>query len=124
MDGHVRMRRSAAIFGAILVAVVVGMLGYQLGVSHGIAVSGQLAAAPNGVVPYYGYRPHFFGFGPFFPFLFFAFWFVLLRGFFWGGRRRWHSHRAYWDDSAAGLDAWHRRAHERMTTEPQAPQRS
>ena len=86
MDGHVRMRRSAAIFGAVLVAIGVGLLAYQAGVSHGIAVSGQLAAAPAGAGPYGWYGPHvFFGFGPFFPFLFLLFWFAVLRGLFWGG---------------------------------------
>jgi hypothetical protein len=109
---------------AVLVAIGVGVLGYQLGVSHGLALSGQLATAPNGGVPYGWYRPHlFFGFGPFFPFLFLFFWFVVLRGLFWGGPRRWRSHRMYWDDPAAGLDAWHRRAHERMTTDPGAGER-
>jgi hypothetical protein len=123
MDGHIRMRRSAAIFAAVLLAIGVGVVGYQLGVSHGIAVSGQLAAAPNGAMPYGWYRPHVFGFGPFFPFLFLFFWFAVLRGLFWGGPWRWRSHRAYWDDPAAGLDAWHRRAHERMATDPPSTDR-
>jgi hypothetical protein len=124
MDGHVRMRRSAAILGAVLVAIGVGLLGYQVGVSRGIAVSGQLAAGPGGAVPYGWYGPHvFFGFGPFIPFFFLLFWFVVLRGLFWGGPGRWRSHRGYWDDPADRFDAWHRRAHERMTTDPPAPDR-
>jgi hypothetical protein len=117
MDRQYRSRRLAALFGAVLLATLVGFAAYQIGVSHGVAVSGQLAAAPNGPMPYgpYGwYRPHFFGFG-FVPFVFLFFWFVLLRGFFWGGPRRWRSYPRHWEDESAAFEAWHRRAHERMT---------
>ncbi len=37
------------------------------------------------------------------------FWFVLIRGIFWGGG--WHRRCAY----GGGIDEWHRRAHERMS---------
>jgi len=117
MNGQFRTMRLAVVFGAVLLAVLAGFAGYELGVSHGIAVSGQLAAAPNGAFPYGWYRPHVFGFGPLFPFLILLFWFALFRGFFWGGPRRWRSHPRYWHDEAAGFEAWHRRAHERMNAE-------
>ena len=48
---------------------------------------------------------------------FVLFWFVLLRAVFWGGRyRRWCGH--YPTGVPPAFDEWHRRAHERMTTEP------
>jgi hypothetical protein len=119
MNGHSRMGRVGALFGVMVVAMLVGVVGYQLGVSHGLALGAQ-AAAPDGALPYGWYRPHPFGFFPIFPFLFLAFWFVMLRGFFWGRPGRWRTHRLDWDDPAARFDAWHRRAHERMNTEPPA----
>jgi hypothetical protein len=114
------MNRMAALFGVALAAIAVGTIGYQLGVSHGIAVGAQGAAAPDGPLPYGWYRPWGFGFGPFFPFLFFAFWFLMLRAFFWRGPWRRSGHPYGWDDGPARFDAWHRRAHERMKSEPPA----
>jgi hypothetical protein len=120
MDGHHRRNRFAAMVGVALLAILVGTTAYQLGVSHGVAVGAQVAAAPNGALPYGLYHPRGFGFGPFFPFLFIAFWFVLLRGFFWGGPWRRRSYWAGWDDPAR-FEAWHQRAHERMNTKAPSP---
>jgi hypothetical protein len=99
------------------VAIATGLLGYQLGVSHGLALNGQLAQGAQ--VPYGYYRPWGFGFG--FPFLFFALWFFLLRGLFWG--RGWHRGGGYTGPNRmqARFEEWHRRAHEQMESDPPAP---
>jgi len=96
------MNRWAIALAALFAAMVIGGIGYQLGVSHGLALSAQ--AAGGAAAPYMYYRPWGFGFGFFFPFAFFAFWFLIVRGLFWG-RRPWHRER---------LEEWHRRAHEQM----------
>lgn len=123
MDGHGYGRRSAAVLGGILLALGAGFAGYELGVSHGIAVSGQLAAG-GGAWPYGWYRPHLFGFGPFFPLLVLFFWFAVARTLFWGGPWRWGAHRRYWEEREARFDDWHRRAHDRMTTDAAPANRS
>jgi len=106
-------------FVALAAAVGIGIVSYDLGVSHGAA---QAAAAAGNLPPYaYGlgwYRPWGFGFG--FPILFFLFfWLFIGRVFFWGGpwRRGWRGSR----DVPPSFDAWHRRAHERMTENPAPP---
>jgi len=104
------MNRWATALAALFAAMVIGGIGYQLGVSHGLALSAQAAGGAAGAaVPpdiyYRYYRPWGFGFGFFFPFAFFAFWFLIVRGLFWG-RRPWHRER---------LEEWHRRAHEQMS---------
>jgi hypothetical protein len=114
-----RTNRFAALLAVALVVAVAGAVGYQIGVSHGLALGGQLAAFPPNAVPPIGwYRPWGFGVGFLFPFLFLAFWFVILRALFWGGpwRRGWHHAGACGVSSS--FDEWHRRAHERMKTEP------
>jgi hypothetical protein len=75
----------------------------------------QPGAPPPVVYPYpYGwYRPWGFGFGFLVPLFFFGFWFLVLRGLFWGGPWR------RWRGPSGGPDAfeeWHRQAHERMKT--------
>jgi len=73
--------------GALLLALLAGVVAYNIGVSHGLAQS----AVVQGTAPPYGwgYRPWGFGFG--FPILFVLFWILLFRGLFWGGpwRRHW-----------------------------------
>jgi hypothetical protein len=99
----------------VLATVVVGVFAYQAGLAQGAAS----AAAAAGTLPPYAYawgwhRPWGFGFG--FPLLFILFfWFVLLRGLFWGPwhRRRWY----YYGDVPQTFDDWHRRAHERMSSD-------
>jgi len=121
-----RFSRWSAVFLVLLVATVVGYGAYNLGVSHGLAVNATLTAAaapaPSGtpifVYPYGWHRPWGFGL---FPLLVLAFWFVAARAFFWRGR--WHHHRwpgAGPDDLPPMFDQWHRRAHERMKSEPSA----
>ena len=108
-----------------LVAVVVGVAAYNLGVSHGLALNGQLVAGgtsgtpPVVAYPYGWYRPWGFGFGLFFPFMFFfvfvAFWSLVARSLFWRGLWRRHWHETGYRDVPPAFDEWHRRAHERMT---------
>jgi hypothetical protein len=95
----------------VLAAVVVGMLSFDAGVSHALALNpavnsgGAVAAVP----PYYWHRGWGwgFGFGPIFVLLFWFMIFGVFRGLFWGGgyRRRWYPR---------DLEGWHRRMHEEM----------
>ena len=107
---------------AVLMAVGIGAGAYQAGVAHGLALQIPAGATPE-AVPYYWYgygwhRP--WGFGIFFPFFFVFLWLVVLRGIFWGGRRRWHYYR-HWDDMPSRFDEWHRRAHEQMKPDAASP---
>jgi hypothetical protein len=108
--------RWTAFAGALLLAAVAGIVSYNAGVSHGLAI----AVGPAGaVVPDGGYRP--WGFGPIGPLAVLGlFWFLVLRFFFWGGfgRRRWYS--AAPCDGSSPFEEWHRRAHERMNEQPPA----
>ena len=109
-----RRFKLAAVLAAVLLAVAVGVIAYNAGVSHGLAIAGSAGPAPTGPFPPYGwYRP--WGFGFFGPFLFVLFWFFLLRVLFWGGfyRRRWMY--PGFQDAPPSFDEWHRRAHERMS---------
>jgi hypothetical protein len=110
--------RWAAVLMATLFAVVVGVVSYNVGVSHGLAVTAPAAGAVAGTVPpYYWYRPWGFGFG-FFPFALLL-WFLLFRIAFWGGhRRRWYYDGAH--GVPPSFEEWHRRAHERMAAPPTA----
>jgi hypothetical protein len=120
MNGRFRL---VVMLIGILGSVAIGVVAYNMGVSHGLAMSAPAAAGQSGApvaVPYgaygpYGwYRPWGFGFFPFAPFLFIFFWFFLLRGLFWGGfrRRRWYYPGPY--DVPPSFDEWHKRAHDRM----------
>lgn len=101
------------VFLAIAGSAIVGAIAYNMGLSQGAA---QAAAAAGTTLPPYAYgwgwhRPWGFGFG--FPIFLLFLWFVLARGFFWGGpwrRHHWHPYR----DVPPSFDDWHRRAHERM----------
>lgn len=111
-----RFRWMVALLG-LIVAVGVGVLSYNAGVAHGIAVSPAIAAAPGAAaIPYGWYRP--WGFGLFGPVFFLLFWFLVFGVFsriWWAGsyrHRRWSA--AGGCGSPAGLDEWHRRAHEEM----------
>ena len=120
MNGPYRRYRLARVLFGVLLAVVVGMVAYNVGFSHGVAQ--HVGAPPAGTSPWPA--PHPWGFG-FFPVLFFlVFWFLALRLLFWGfaGRRGWRYGRGcgpgygyYY--GGGGLppvfDEWHRRAHER-----------
>ncbi len=133
MNGHSRPNRWFALLFAAIIAVVVGVLSYNAGVQHGLAMSPALERAASGAAggagaapapfpypyPYafYGFHPWFGGFGFFAPLLFFAFWFFVIRLLFWGGpwrRRYWHHGSGERRDVPPMFEEWHRRMHERM----------
>jgi hypothetical protein len=97
---------------ALVGAAIIGTFAYQLGASHALARAAEAADYPAGPIPYGWHRP--WGFGFLFPLFFIGFWFVIVRGLFWGGpwRRRWHAAGPY--DTPQRFDEWHRHAHERM----------
>lgn len=121
------MRRGFGILALVVTAVViaiVGVIAYQAGWSEGFAQH-----VPDGttqaVAPYpyyYGYGPHFFGFGWIFGLLFFlflAFIFIRIVAFgIFGGRRGWGYGRG-WGHYGGGvppaiderMKEWHRQAH-------------
>ena len=108
------------LIGLLVVAmlVVAGVYGYNIGVAHGLAESGQFAAAPGPGAPAVAFypRPWGFGFGffPFFPLLFILFWFAVVRSLFWRGG--WYGRRGCGYGGYRGVppafEEWHRRAHE------------
>lgn len=88
-----------------LIAVVAGVVGYQLGLAQGLAGSG--ATGPVAYYPGFG-----FGFlGLLFPLLFLFLIFALARGAFWGARGPEHWERHGWSDAPRRLEEWHRHAH-------------
>ncbi|HEV7920935.1 MAG TPA: hypothetical protein VGR02_09125 [Thermoanaerobaculia bacterium] len=109
------MNRWTVILGALLLAVVVGGIAYNAGVTQGMVQSGKIVtvAPPAGAYPYaypypyYGWhRP--WGLGFFFaPLFFIFFWFIVVRGLF--GRYR-------GCNGGTRFEEWHRRMHERMET--------
>jgi len=124
MEQHDGRNRWAVILFAAVFAALVGFFAYNAGVAHGIAAGQQVSGGAGAFPPYGWYRPWGFGgFGFFFPFLFFGFWFLLLRGLFWRGR--WGRYGCYgggyYRDLPPTFDDWHSRAHERMTKEPAGP---
>jgi hypothetical protein len=119
MERYDRQNRWVVILAVAIIATLVGVLAYNAGVARGVAQAGQAVGGPGAFPPYGWYRP--WGFGFFFPFLFFGLWFLALRGLFWGGG--WRRHRCYgggYSDLPPAFDEWHRRAHERMTGTPAA----
>ena len=114
MNGYERRRGWIAALAVVLLSAFAGIVAYNIGVSHGFA---QSAADAGDALPYGWHRQWGFGFG--FPFFFLLFWFVLLRGFWWGGGwgGPWRRHGYYypgWHDVPPPFDEWHRRAHDRM----------
>jgi hypothetical protein len=107
-----------------VVALAVGAVGYNIGVSHGLAMAVPAAGAPSVAVPYMWYRPWGFGFG-FGPLFFLLLFFFVFRPLVWGGLygRRWH--HAYPGDVPPRFEEWHRRAHEQMNSQSlQGPSQS
>jgi hypothetical protein len=95
----------------------VGFYAYNLGLAHGIAVSGHALTAPWAGSPGafwpgpWGY--HFFF--PFSPLLFILLWVLVLRGLFWRGP--W-GHHYQWMSVPPAFEEWHRRAHAQSGTTP------
>jgi hypothetical protein len=98
-----------ALLFALIAATLVGVVSYNAGVSHGLAIGpAEAAAPPAGAAPYAYYRPWGFG-GGLAPLFFLGFWWFLL---FWGGMYR---RCGYGSGGRAGtFDEWHRRSHEEM----------
>jgi len=99
---------------ALVLLAVVGVVGYQIGVSQNIAA--QLPAAASGVPgvpPYYWYGPQWgFGFG-FFGLLFPLFFFLLIFGLFRaaiGGGRGW-GHGGRYGSRYGQIEEIHRELH-------------
>ena len=94
--------------------LIIGLVGYQIGISQNIA---QLPASAAPVIAY-GYAPLHFGLGLFgllFPILFF-FLFIGLVGKAFGHARDWRGHGGHgshggWGDRRSRLEEWHREAH-------------
>jgi len=102
------MKGLVALIFALLIAAIVGVGAYQLGLSQGIATTGT-GAAP--VAPYY-YHPFYGGFGFFgflFPILFIFLIFGLLRSAFWGWGGRYGTRYG----GRERLEELHRELHER-----------
>lgn len=97
-----------------VLAVAIGAAGYQLGVTHGLAESGQLMNPDHAYV--HGWYPwgHGFFFFPF-PFLFLLILVFALKGAFWGRHRHW-GYR--YDGVPPAFEEWHRRAHGQPPTAP------
>ena len=95
-------------------AVIIGIVGYQIGISQSLAQTGVVAP---GVAPvaYYGYPFFHFGLFPFFGLLFpLLFLFVImgvLRAAF-GGRGGWRGGSyGHWSDPRSRFEDWHREQH-------------
>jgi hypothetical protein len=100
------MRGITAVIVTVLIALVVGVGAYQLGVAQG---AGAALPAGERVV----YHPIFWGFpffGILFPILFFFLLFALARAAFWGGRRGW-GYGPYAEERRARLAELHRELH-------------
>jgi hypothetical protein len=97
---------------AAVVALAAGAVGYNIGVSHGLAIAAPAAGAAGTAVPYMWYRPWGFGFGVG-PLFFVLLFFLVLRPLLWGGfyGRRWDHSQPY--DVPPRFEEWHRRLHER-----------
>jgi hypothetical protein len=105
---------------AIVLALAVGVVGYNIGMSHGLALAARASAAPGAppYPPYLWYRPWGFGLG---PLLLVAILFVLFRRMLWGG-----SYRHGWTDARTDrvpprFEEWHRRAHAQMSGQNSQP---
>jgi hypothetical protein len=102
-----------------LAFVMVGGYLYNLGVVHGIAESGRVAAAPGTGAPIVRVWPHPWGFGwfPIFPLFFIFALLFLVRGLYWRGA--WGCGHGYGYGSSGvppAFDEWHRRAHEQQAS--------
>ena len=100
----------------LVILAIVGVIGYQIGVSQNIAA--QIPAGTAVVPPYY-YGPHWFGWGfgfgflgLLFPLFFFFLIFGLLRAAMWGGRG-WGGGRMGW----GGQGDWRRQRLEEIHRE-------
>jgi hypothetical protein len=115
-----RPRRPGRRLGVLLMVLVVALgsaaVAYNFGLARGFDEAATAAGGTLTPPPYYGYYygPRPWGFGLFGPFLFLAFWFVVLRGLIWRGP--WHrGGRGGGPRSGMSrFDEWHGQAHERI----------
>jgi hypothetical protein len=104
----------------LLVVGVIGLVGYQLGVSQAIAT--QLPAAAPAAYPYW-YGPGFgFGFfGFLFPLFFLFLLFGLMRAAFGGGHHRGDWGRGRWVSGRERIEEIHRELHGEKPTSGGSP---
>jgi len=102
------MRGTIAIIVTLVIAAIVGVGAYQLGLAQGLAATGT----PVGPGPYYGGPWFFGGFGFLFPLLFILLFFFLIGGAFrgWGRGYGGPGHGPYWRDRDR-LEELHREMH-------------
>jgi hypothetical protein len=94
--------------------LIVGAIGYQIGVSQAITVAAPGATTVPAVYPYFWHPFGWFGFGflgLLFPLLFLFLIFGALRAAFGGGRWGGYRHGWYGGDRRAMLEQWHREMH-------------
>jgi hypothetical protein len=103
---------------AVVLAVTLSAIAYDVGLSQGAARVAAAAGANATATapPADAYRPYrHWGAGPLFPLLFIFFWIFLFRGFWWGGPPRpWWRHYYGGPSDRETFDEWHRRAHDQM----------
>ena len=96
----------------IVGALIVGAIGYQVGVSQAITVAAPGTTTPA-VYPYF-WHPFGFGFGflgLLFPLFFLLLIFAAIRGAIGGGRWGGYGRGWYGPDRRAMLEQWHREMH-------------
>ena len=109
--------RGIGIFVTLVIAAIVGVGAYQLGVAQGLATTG------TAVAPVAYYHPFFFGgFGFLFPLLFLFFIFFLLRAAFWGWGGRHYGggwgKAGYYQNPRERLEQLHKELHGEKPTDP------
>lgn len=107
--------RGFGIIVTLVIAAIVGVGAYQLGIAQGLASSGT-AVAPAA----YYYHPFFFGgFGLLFPLLFIFLIFALVRGAFGGWGRNYGGGwgKGYYQSPRERLEALHKELHGEKPTD-------
>jgi hypothetical protein len=128
------MRRGFGLVWLVVTAILlatVGVIAYQAGWSEGFAQHVPEATGAAAPYPYYyGYGPHFFGFGWIFGLLFFLFivfvLFRIARFAMWGGRGGGMGGYGGWRHHGGGVPPaidermrdWHQRAHGEQASPP------
>lgn len=116
MDGIDRRQRWALAAGGMLLATVVGLIAYNLGLSH--AAGHDVTEAAWG-----GHRHGWHtlgGLGFLFPLFFVFLWIGFIRRAWWGGPWSRRGYYAGWRDDPSRFDEWHQRAHQHMKETPPA----
>jgi hypothetical protein len=113
------MRAAVGIIFTLVIAAIVGVGAYQLGVAQGLAATG------TAVAPAVYYHPYFFGgFGFLFPLLFLFLIFALIRGAFgrgrgWGYGGGWGG-PGYYQSPRDRIEALHKELHGEKPQDPGA----